>query len=49
MVIKERYKALSEKLGYEFKPTEKYLKNTAKWLQKNGKEAEAKAVLSINK
>ena len=49
MVIKERYKALSEKLGYEFKPTEKYLKNTAKWLEKNGKEAEAKAVLSINK
>ncbi|GJH40379.1 periplasmic siderophore cleavage esterase IroE family protein [Capnocytophaga sp. HP1101] len=47
-VIQERYKALSKRLHFEFQPSEEYLRNTAKWLRKNGKEAEAKKVLSIN-
>ena len=46
-IIKQRYEALSRKLHYRFTPSESYLKNTARWLRKNGKEAQAKAVLNI--
>ena len=46
-IIKQRYEALSRKLHYRFTPSESYLKNTARWLRKNGKEAQAKAVLNF--
>ena len=36
-VITQRYKALSERLHYTFTPSEGYLRNTIKWLQRNGK------------
>ena len=33
-VIQQRYEALSERLHYKFVPSEKYLRNTEKWLKK---------------
>ena len=33
-VIQQRYEALSKRLHYKFVPSEKYLRNTEKWLKK---------------
>ena len=33
-IIRERYKALSERLHYRFEPSERYLRNTEKWREK---------------
>ena len=46
-VITERYKALSQRLHYTFTPSESYLKNTIKWLQRNGKQTQAQEVEAL--
>ena len=46
-VITERYRALSERLHYTFTPSESYLKNTIKWLQRNGKQTQAQEVEAL--
>ena len=46
-VITQRYKALSERLHYTFTPSEGYLRNTIKWLQRNGKQAQAQEVEAL--
>ena len=33
-IIQQRYEALSKRLHYKFVPSEKYLRNTEKWLKK---------------
>ena len=46
-VITERYRALSERLHYTFTPSERYLKNIIKWLQRNGKQPQAQEVEAL--
>ena len=43
-VILARYQALSQRLHYPFTPSQAYLRNTAKWLRRNGKQAQADQV-----
>lgn len=43
-VIPARYQALSQRLHYPFTPSQAYLKNTAKWLRRSGKQDQADQV-----
>ena len=46
-VITERYRTISERLHYTCTPSEPYMKNAIKWLQRNGKQIQAKEVEAL--